>query len=192
MNTAAVWLPPPGGFECNDPSFSNLRIVSASHLSDSLKNFIFRQLPHLLSLPRKKVEWHYNPLCGHCPYNPSCRSRAVREGTLGSIPNLSLDDAKSLKSLLEISRGNGNQPRSHELTEIEELHKLLQDQGSVATLQKAMPSTMKKAKRILGIPTKNAERTHRSAVVEAVITQSIKVKKKTRCLNILGLTKHHF
>jgi hypothetical protein len=193
MGTAAVWLPPSGGFECTNPSFTDLKTVSASHLSDSLSSLLFQKIPQILALPRNKVEWHYNPLCRHCPYDADCRSRALREGKLGSIPNISLDDAKSITSLLDMSRGGsgsgGKQSRSHELTDIEDLHELLGDKNRMAVLHGALPSTMKKVKRILGISAKkNTESAQSSAAVEAARTRSIKVRMKDIQLSLVGLT----
>jgi hypothetical protein len=176
--TAAVWLPSPldDGYQGASLSFPGLKSINASHLSDLRDEFLFRQLPQLLLRPLMDVEWHYNPLCRHCPYDADCRSRAVSKGTLGSIPNISLDDATSLETLLERSRRVRGPSHARELKDIEELQELFLDQSRVAVLRRSLPSTMKKAERILGIsPKKNAERVHKSAVVEAAITNTIQV-----------------
>jgi hypothetical protein len=165
---AAVWLPSPLDVEYEGASslLPGLKSLDVSHLSDSLDNFLFHQLPQLLLRPQKDVKWHSNPLCRDCPCDANCRFRAVSEGTLGSIPNISLDDASSLATLLDLSH-------ARKLTDIEELHELFLDQGRVAVLQQSLPSAMKKAERILGISPK--KKMEKSAVIEAAKTNTIQV-----------------
>ncbi|KAF8171884.1 hypothetical protein BJ912DRAFT_994826 [Pholiota molesta] len=52
-------------------------------LTPAFDAYLFRELPQVISLPFEKVNWHYNPLCRGCRYEP-----------LGIIPNVSIDDAK--------------------------------------------------------------------------------------------------
>lgn len=144
----------------------NLRL-----LSESLDDFLFRQVPRIVALPREDVKWHFNPLCAVCPYKSSCRGRAVAEGRIGSIPNISLDDEHMLQGLLAIARGTG-----HKTTDIEDLHLLIEDARRFQLAEVTYPSTIKKAKRILALPLRrNIRDTLRSPIVEAARTRSLKV-----------------
>lgn len=172
----AVWLPPPGDFLSSPPSLHQLKAINFSLLSDSLDKFLFTRLPYILTLPREQVKWHFNPLCQTCHYEPKCRSRAVRERTLGSMPNISLDEANVLESLLAISRRE-SKSSSGKLTDIEDLHKLFEDKDKIDVLSRSFPSTLRKAKRILGLPNRSdRKRVASSAILEAARTQTVKVR----------------
>lgn len=172
--TAAIWLPPSTGHEPTSSSFDDLKTIDVSLFSEPLRNFLFRQLPQILELSRKEVHWHYNPLCRNCPYDYECRSKAL-EGELGSMPNISLDEAKILKRMLAVSRDHENQ--SHiEVPDIEELHTLIGNQNKFNALEHAFPRTIKKAKRILGLQNRiGKRRSPTSPVVEAARDSIIKV-----------------
>jgi hypothetical protein len=179
---AGVWLPPPGRFLSLPPSLDQMKTVDLNLLSDSLKAFLYHRLPKILSLPRNKVKWHFNPLCRTCPFEPECRARAIREKTLGSMPNISLDQANVLENLLNLSRGNEIESRTEKLTDIEDLHTLFADKPKLSALERAFPSTVRKSKRILGLPNRSSE-THVSfsATVEAARTSTIKVRVIIDC-----------
>lgn len=173
---AAVWLPPSNGVDSSNPSTDELKSVNLSLLSDSLKKFIFRKLPQIIAERRENVKWHYNPLCRNCPYDCDCRASTVRDGKLGVIPNLSLEDAKDLGTLLVGSRGAGGQSTSHALSDIEDLHLLVSDQDRFNAFEESFPSTARKAKRILGLPLRKSRGAQPiSAAVEAARSNTIQV-----------------
>lgn len=148
-------------------------------LDDSLKKFLFKKVPTILALPYEQVKWHFNPLCRTCPFESVCRSRAIREQTLGSLSNISLDDAAVLKSLLIISRGRHG-VRQKELPDIEELHTLFSDKSKVMDMEREFPSTLRKSKRILGIPNrryKDGKIIPSSAKVEAARSRTVKASQ---------------
>src|ERR1700734_3522856 len=134
LGSAAVWLPPPDGFLNSPPSLGQIRTINLRLISDSLKAFLFHRLPKILALPRDNVKWHFNPLCRTCPFEPECRTRAIREQTLGSMPNISLDQAHVLDSLLVISRDHQTEPRPKPITDIEDLHILFADRPKLSAL----------------------------------------------------------
>jgi hypothetical protein len=182
LGKAAVWLPPPRGFLSYPPSQEQLRTVDLHLISDSLNAFLFHRLPKILELARDDVRWHFNPLCRTCPFKPECRTRAIREKTLGSMPNITLDQAQVLDGLLVISRGKENESRPRRITDIEDLHRLFADNTKLNVLERAFPSTFRKSKRILGIPNRNNGRhTSSSAIVEAARTNMIKVRWPLDC-----------
>jgi len=180
---AAVWLPPPGGFLLFLPSLEQMRTVDLHLISDSLKAFLFHRLPKILALPRSEVSWHFNPLCRTCPFQPECRTRTIREETLGSMPNVSLDQAHLLDSLLVISRGKEIDSMPKKLTDIEDLHRLFADKTKLNALERAFPSTLRKSKRILGLPNRsNGRHISSSAKVEAARTNTIQVRAFLDCV----------
>ncbi|KAJ6631559.1 hypothetical protein B0H10DRAFT_2159817 [Mycena sp. CBHHK59/15] len=151
--SAAIWLPPADGFDSASlPSLDDLKSINTSLLAPSLDDFLFRRLPRILSLPRDSVDWHLNPLCRGCTFNSDCTKRTIANGELGNMPNVSLADVKTLRTLLGISRGiSGVNPTD---TDIEDLHRLVADGGRLAKIDESFPSTLKKAKRILALSTR--------------------------------------
>ena len=149
-------------------------------LDDSLKEFLFRRLPAILALPREQVKWHFNPLCRTCSFEPECRSRSIREQTLGSLSNISLDDAAVLESLLVISRGRHGVRQKEVLPDIEELHTLFLDKPKIMDMELEFPTTLRKSKRILGIPNrqyKDGKIIPSSAKIEAARSRTVKASE---------------
>ena len=103
MGTAAIWIPPSIYGSALSPSFDGLRSIAISLLSFPLDDFLFNKLPLVLSQKREEVKWHLNPLCRGCTYERSCTERAVRDGELGSMANISIQDAEVLKTVLSVS-----------------------------------------------------------------------------------------
>ncbi|KAJ3748603.1 hypothetical protein DFH05DRAFT_580966 [Lentinula detonsa] len=154
-NAAAVWLPPEDGFDTNPPSLDDLKTVETSLLSFPLDDFLFRRLPAILSLPRKDVFWHYNPLCHGCPYSRDCQQKTIDQGEIGSISNISIPEAKLLRSLLQIWQEFSGISMTHRRgeTDIEDLALLLEDsKGTLQRISSSYPVTLRKAKRILALP----------------------------------------
>ncbi|KAJ3833831.1 hypothetical protein F5878DRAFT_387710 [Lentinula raphanica] len=176
-NSAAVWLPPDDGFDQNPPSLDDLKAVEISLLSFPLDDFLFRRLPAILSLPREDVFWHYNPLCQSCPFSPDCRQNAIDQGEIGSMSNISIPEAKLLRSLLQLWQES---QRSHSPgeTDIEDLALLLQDSNAMQRISGSYPVTMRKARRTLALPSRNRKNSKQdvsSPVVEAARTGKIQI-----------------
>jgi hypothetical protein len=159
------------------PSFDDLKSINTSLLAPSLDDFLFRRLPKILSLPRESVEWHLNPLCRGCPFRSDCEQRTIEDGELGTMPNISLAQVKTIRTLLGISRGFA--PTESSLTDIEDLHLLLADVGRLNKIKVSYPSTLKKAKRILGVQRNSLV----SPAVEAARTTTIQVGADTHFLS---------
>ncbi|KAJ7772068.1 hypothetical protein DFH07DRAFT_214825 [Mycena maculata] len=165
--SAAIWLPPADGFGSESiPSLNDLKSINTSLLAPSLDEFLFRRLPKILSLPRESVDWHLNSLCRTCPFKSDCEQRAVEDGELGAIPNISLAQVRTIRTLLRISRGGSSTG-----TDIEDLHLLLSDAGKLRKIRTSFPSTLKKAKRILAVQHTSLT----SPVVEAARRKTIQV-----------------
>ncbi|KAG7091140.1 hypothetical protein E1B28_010194 [Marasmius oreades] len=176
--TAAVWLPPKEGFNSTPPSLQDLTAVKLSLLSPPLDGFLFRRLSQILNLPRESVSWHFNPNCNGCPYTSSCSRRSVEGGELGSMSNISFGQAKVLRNLLSMWR-NGEEYRKtgEDVTDIEDLTSLFEDGKAIQSISNSNPITMRKAKRVLALPTRVREGSHplKSAVVEAARTNSVQL-----------------
>ena len=125
-----------------------------SLLAPALDALLFRDLPKVIALPLDRVKWHYNPLCRGCRYEPECRTRAQDHGELGSMPNISLDDAKALKDLLRDARRASPPNQSERLTDIEDLHRLVANHAKLDSIAKSSPTVVKKAKQVLQLPKK--------------------------------------
>ncbi|KAF8161323.1 hypothetical protein B0H34DRAFT_652731 [Crassisporium funariophilum] len=154
--SAGVWLPPKDGFYLNLPSVNDIKSISISLLAPALDAFLFRDLSRIIALPHEQVKWHYNPLCHGCKYESECRPRAQTAGELGTMPNISIDDAKFLKDLLRISRDrtSGLSSRIEQLTDIEELHELIANPVKLENIAASSPGLVKKSKQILALPKK--------------------------------------
>ncbi|KAK7057619.1 AAA-12 domain-containing protein [Favolaschia claudopus] len=167
--SAAIWLPPADGFDESTPSFDDLKGIDLNLLKPSLDEFLFRRLPRILSLPRAKIEWHLNPLCRVCPFENDCTKATVENGELGSLPNISLGEVKTIRTLLGTSRSLSTPHTA--VTDIEDLHQLVGDAGKLDKIHKSFPSTLKKAKRILAIQRSNRA----SPVVDAAISRQVQI-----------------
>jgi hypothetical protein len=105
-----------------------------SLLAPVLDALLFRDLPKVIALPSDRVKWHYNPLCRGCRYEPKCRTRTQDHGELGSMPNISLDDAKALKDLLRDARRTSPPNQGERLTDIEDLHRLVANHAKLDSI----------------------------------------------------------
>ncbi|KAJ7594888.1 hypothetical protein C8J56DRAFT_927866 [Mycena floridula] len=170
---AAIWLPPVEGFSSSIPSFNDIKTITTSLLSSSLDNFFFSQLPRIIFLDRKAVSWHYNPMCRGCPYTSECRDTAVQQGELGSMSNISIEDARSLRYLLRMSHDEDIVSSAH-LSDIEDLSSLISDRGKLGRLSRKFPMTVKKVRRILSMPVREADK-NISPVLNAASTKAIQV-----------------
>ncbi|KAJ3499450.1 hypothetical protein NLJ89_g10100 [Agrocybe chaxingu] len=148
-----------------------------SLLAPALDTLLFRDLPKVIILSREEVKWHFNPLCNGCRYEQDCKSRAVEDGELGSMPNISIDDARVVKDLLRLGRVAAPTRLDGRLTDIEELHTLVATPHKLELIAKASPSVIKKAERILALQKKRRNQTIaiQSPIVEAARTKNIQV-----------------
>jgi hypothetical protein len=170
--TAGIWLPPDGGFDDRPPSFDDLKTVKTSLLAPSLNHTFFKKIPGILSRPVNDVSWHYNPNCRGCPYNSSCSERAVEEGELGRMSNITQEDAKVLRTLLTTARRN----RRSTSTDIEDLAQVLENKATMTRVSRSLPMTVKKARKILSLPVKDrGENISRSPTLDAALTGEIQV-----------------
>ncbi|KAF7288721.1 AAA-12 domain-containing protein [Mycena chlorophos] len=166
-DSAAIWLPPANGFDAETcPSLDDLRGINVNLLAPSLDDFLFRRLPKLIFRPRDEIRWHLNPLCNGCPFESDCTRRAVQEGQLGSMPNISLAQVEVLRTVLGMTRtGDGS------TTDIEDLHQLFGHPQRLRKLETSYPSTLKKAKRILAM--RRSSKT--SPILDAARTKAVQV-----------------
>jgi hypothetical protein len=172
-DTAAIWLPPVEGFDVMPPSFDDVKPVKLSLLSSSINDFLFFRLPKLLAQPMPSVSWHLNPNCRGCPYVEDCSFRAIRDGELGSMPNISQEDVRVLRDLLRIAKSNaGLEPSG--VSDIEDLGNILSNQPVFERLSRASPITMKKARKILAVPAK-AKTNIRSPILDAATKNVLQV-----------------
>jgi hypothetical protein len=148
-----------------------------SLLAPALDALLFRDLPKVIALPLDRVKWHYSPLCRGCRYEPECRTRAQEHGELGSMPNISLDDAKALKDLLRDARRASPPNQGERLTDIEDLHRLVANHAKLDSIAKSSPTVVKKAKQVLQLPKKFRPQIGSilSPIVEAARTKVIQV-----------------
>ncbi|KAF8963694.1 hypothetical protein BDZ97DRAFT_1819948, partial [Flammula alnicola] len=176
-DSAGIWLPPKDGFQATPPSIDNIKAISISLLAPALDAFLFRELPKVIALPSERVKWHYNPLCRGCRYEPECRTRAQDEGRLGSMPNISIDDAGALKDLLRISFVSALPNRDESLSDIEELHELVANPAKLEDIARSSPTVVKKAKQILSLPkrVRMKKGAAQSPIVEAARTHEIQI-----------------
>ncbi|KAF9446524.1 hypothetical protein P691DRAFT_673387 [Macrolepiota fuliginosa MF-IS2] len=150
-NSAGIWLPPPEGFDFASPDLADIKNIDLNLLSGSLDAFLFRRLPLILQQQRDQVQWHLNPLCKTCKFAFDCEIKTIETGQLGQIPNLSVEDARVLKDLLQLGKSRLQQV-PEPLTDIEELHTLVRTDSLLKRIAVNGPSTVKKSRQILAIP----------------------------------------
>lgn len=167
METLGIWLPPD---QDEPPSFSNIRTINSDLLTDAMKPYMFRRLPDIIEIPRQAVPWHFSPRCRGCPFETEDSERAKEEGTVGAISNISQDQQTELRHIIDVSRDmDKRKSRGHDLTDIEELHRIFDDVPRLTKLEKEHPVALKKTRRILGVPVRRRRNTaQNSPAVEAV------------------------
>ncbi|PPQ63036.1 hypothetical protein CVT24_005982 [Panaeolus cyanescens] len=173
--TAGVWLPPKDNAPPLLPNMNDIKPISISLLAPALDVLLFRQLPKLLAYTEDRAAWLYNPTCQGCQFQKGCKSRAEEEETLGMIPNLSVEQAQVLKDCLRITQMSSSSS-SVQITDIEDLHLLMNTSNRLKILAKKSPSLLRKASRILSIPrSATFEDGLFSPVVEAARIKQIQV-----------------
>lgn len=97
---------------------------------------------------------------------------------MGSMSNISIAEAKLLRSLLQIWQSSETSV-SRDLADIEDLALLLEDRDGMQRIGRSYPLTLRKAKRILALPprTKNSSKSvlPPSPVLQAARTRQIQV-----------------
>lgn len=174
MGKASIWLPPFRGTSSHFsvPSLNDLKPIPTSLLSIPLDEFFFQSLPELMSTPYEDVKWHYNALCQGCPFENDCSERAVREGKLGAMANISIQDEQVLQDFISLASVRvANMPRTEELTDIECLDQIVTSDESMERFRVSHPSIVKKAERILKLPQKRSRKGTHSPVIDAARTR---------------------
>ena len=176
MGTASVWLPPhPHPLTPNPPpSFDDIKRIPTRLLSLPLDEFLFQQLPTMMNTPYEDIKWHFNALCQGCPFESECSERAARQGKLGSMMGISIQDAQILEDLIAMT---GAQKKSQDLTDIECLDQIVRSERTMTNLRMSHPSIVKKAERILKIPTKRSTSRMYSPVVDAARTRNLQARR---------------
>ncbi|KAG2016116.1 hypothetical protein CC2G_009317 [Coprinopsis cinerea AmutBmut pab1-1] len=149
---AGVWLPPEDGFNVAPPSFDDIKSIDLSLLSPSLDTFLFDRLPRLLSLPKSRVKWHFNPLCSGCDYSAQCKRTVIREGRLGTMPNVSINDARVLQEFISLGEQAIEGFERNPPADIEDLHYLVSKKKRISVIESQAPITVQKVRKILALP----------------------------------------
>jgi len=160
---ASIWLPSPDG---NNPEDSRAPIrTSLSLLLPSLKTFLFKTLPNLLSSPPHRVKWLLNPLCRGCDFEEKCTATTKEEKRLGGIPNLSILEADFIREVMVTYKGQEKK------SELEDLEDIIEG----PRLNRINESYRKKFRRLLDVRLVNGK--PRSSLVEAAISGQPKVSE---------------
>jgi hypothetical protein len=182
VNSAGIWLPPTNGFRTSTPSLDDIKSISISLFAPAFDAFLFEELPRILYQPYEQVKWHYNPLCHGCKYELECKSRVQKEGGLGSMPNISIDNARVLKDLLRLSHVSAPFNSDEKLTDIEQLHDLFAKPRRLDIISGRSPALVKKSKQILGVSRKRTKKGPLlSPSVEAARENAIQVSTEVPC-----------
>ena len=177
--TASVWLQPDqtSAIMQPTPSFDTLFSVQVSLLGPPLEDFFFRKLPEIVHRGAwHDVPWHYNSLCRGCDFEGECRGRAVSEKTIGAMPNISLGEASTLKSMIDRAvldvDTSTQEPSSGRITDLEDLDLICRDREKLARVTRRLPTTSRAVKRILSLPMRASEsRNIGSSRVTAALTK---------------------
>jgi hypothetical protein len=189
MGTASIWLPPyPNPLVSSpEPSFTDIKPNLTRLLSVPLDEFLFKRLPTLLNAPFNEVKWHYNVLCQGCPFENECSERSVREGKVGAMSGISIQDAQVLEDFINMTDVRKDSP---ELTDIECLDQIVRSKHLMARFRRTHPSIVKKSERILKIPKRRSEGAF-SAVIDAAKTRTLRVSATGFVLSIGNITRQH-
>lgn len=150
-DNAAIWLPPSGSKVGTTlfPSFNTIEAIAIPLLSMPLEQFFFGTLPSIVHKNHAEVPWHFNPLCRGCTFENDCRERALKEGTLGTMPDISLSDIAVLHELKDHARDLDEHAQTKALTDIEELDKICRNETLLAKVASSFPISTRRARRIL-------------------------------------------
>lgn len=174
MGTVSIWLPSLSDAGTLKPALdaAHIKTYPTSLLIPILDSFLFRQLPMILAQNRYDVKWHFNPLCRGCPFEQSCRFGSTKDHKLGAMPNVSIDDADTLRGILELGRPA---KLSDRLTDIEDLDRVVHSKSILTKLRSSHPSTLRRAQKILALPTKISTSIPNSPITAAALLGKIQV-----------------
>lgn len=106
------------------------------------------------------VPWHYNALCETCRYESQCKQRTVQEQTVSLVPNLSIEQARFLREVIQL-RGQGGE------TDIEELDSLVNE--GILRIEQEYPTTATKFRTMMGMK--------RGTVGDSPVLSAVKSKR---------------
>jgi hypothetical protein len=162
---ASIWLSPSDG---DDPDSPGLKPTSLSLLLPPLKIFLFKDLPKMLSSPPHRVEWLLNPLCRGCEFEKQCTTITKAEKRLGSFPDLSISEARFIREVMYIHKGQ------EKISELEDLEDIIGG-PRLTRINESYPSTGKKLQRLLDVRIVDGK--PRSTLLEAAASGRPKVSE---------------
>ncbi|KAJ1531173.1 hypothetical protein HK096_007851, partial [Nowakowskiella sp. JEL0078] len=161
---------------------SQNEIFSISMILPVVEDFLFRQLPGIVSKKESDIPWHFNQLCEDCEYREGCRKNAINQKKISAIPNISFNDAIALRHVIQLQRQESlNQPCSEEkVTEIEELYQAFvpSDKKSkpfISHIKEKYPSIYGRVRRILKVNDSNTQINQEGPVLRSVRNQIVEV-----------------
>ncbi|GJJ68960.1 hypothetical protein EMPS_01306 [Entomortierella parvispora] len=109
-----VEIDPQGGVWL--PGHEEPKTFSLVFMQPLVENFLFHELPEILSKPLKEAIWHIDYPCLQCEFLPQCKEDAREQMTLSLIPLLSKKSAMWIKALFKSPSTN-----SSEICDLEDL-----------------------------------------------------------------------
>ncbi|KAG0050607.1 Tripartite DNA replication factor [Gryganskiella cystojenkinii] len=98
------------------PNHAEPKTFSLAFMQPIVENFLFQELPSILSKPRVEAIWHIDSPCYQCEFLPKCKQEAQEQMTLSLIPMLSKRSALWIKTLFKAPSKN-----SSEIADLEDL-----------------------------------------------------------------------
>ena len=96
----------------------------------------------------------------------------MQDHELGALPNISIEDAKFMRAILELGRPASLSDR---LSNIEDLDLATGSPRTVTKLRSSHPSALWRVQKLLALPTKTSTRIPNSPVATASLLGEIKV-----------------
>lgn len=98
------------------PNHDEPKIFSLVFMQPLVENFLFHELPEILSKPTREATWHIDYPCLQCEFLPQCKEDAREQMTLSLIPLLSKKAATWIKAMFQSPSTN-----SSEICDLEDL-----------------------------------------------------------------------
>jgi hypothetical protein len=114
------------------PNHAEPKKFSLTFMQPIVENFLFHELPEILSKPKAKATWHIDSPCYQCEFLPQCKRDAQEQMTLSLIPLLSKRSALWIKTLFKPSP-----PSSMNSSEIQDLEDLVRDHDHLSEAKKS-------------------------------------------------------
>ncbi|KAI8801408.1 hypothetical protein BJ742DRAFT_31731 [Cladochytrium replicatum] len=160
---AEIWIPLNGQIADGIPDPNG--IVPLPALESLLKEFLFQQLPDLLKSNIEDIPWHYYSICSSCNFQQRCRSETETKRTISMIPNLSVTDAKMLRSVKRLP----GIVASGSTTDIEDLASILHSDVKMNTMKQMYPSTYIRFRSVLDVPAHSKESPYLKSVTTSTV-----------------------